>query len=256
MKTKFQTLGCLLAGLALSTAVFAGDPTNSILSNTANTDNTNSILSTSSYHHGSGSGDGAFSGNIIDLGVGFVNVGFNFYGAGGSTSTTPAFEISYEHALGKFGIGLNFAFQSSTTTFTTSGTSYNYVTFVPSNYTNTEKYTTSLLQFVVRGAYHISASDKLDPYIGLQLGYCTASGSYSFSTNDPNSPGDGNTGSAATASLTGVEFGGYLGAKYYFTDHVGAWLEFQYAAASFSSGGYSVSIDPCTMLNLGLAFKF
>jgi hypothetical protein len=191
-----------------------------------------------------GSGDGAWSQgqNVINVGIGFGSTLGSVYGSGYTGSVSPAFEASFEHALSDhWGIGLNIGYQSATAT--TTGTGY-YYTFPYNSYSYTDEYKFSLLQFVARGAYHFTAGAKFDPYVGLMLGYCTISSSYS--TTDPNG------GSASAASLTGAEFGLYLGARYWFSDHIGAWLELQYGDASFDG----VSINASNIGNLGVSFKF
>jgi len=294
MKTKFQTLGCLFAALIFSTSVFAGDPTNNgsvnngsqsaqntgatagvttaiaagtvlTTNNVAAVNNIDNTQSALSYHHSSGgsgsSGDGAFTGNFFNVGIGFVSGEGSLYSnSGGTSSTGPAFELSYERALGHFGVGLNIAYQSASSSYTDPYTYFNPLTYAESDYTNTYTDKLSLLQFCGRVAYHFSAGDKFDPYVGVAIGYCSISVTESFSTNDPNSPGDGNTQSNSSQSLTGVEFGGFGGARYFFTDHVGAWIEIQYAVASFNVGNVggasvSVAINPCTVFNLGVSFK-
>ena len=276
MKTKIQILTAFVISAAVSSAAVAGNEshTAAIIGNespigvnvtgsnngimakgitygntaVAIADHVSGTESTLNYHHSGGSGEGAFSGNNINVGVGFVSgEGALYNGAGYSRSAGPAIEASYEHAFGKFGVGLNIAYQSAKETYAYQGYSSYYQ---PVNYTDT--YKLSLLQFMVRGAYHFSAGDKFDPYIGVGLGYCTISDSYT--STDPNV-------TSSKVSLTGVEFGGFGGARYWFSDHVGAWAEIQYAVASFKVGNVSgvsasVSINPCTVFNLGIAFKF
>ncbi len=215
------------------------------------------------YHHSGGSsggsGDGAWDEgvNAINLGVGFIGSGIgDVVGSGYSQSVGPAFELSYEHALGEhWGIGVFISYQSATATnsFTTQDYVYDPTTFqyVIMNYTTTDKYTLSLFNYDARGAYHFSAGPKFDPYVGIILGYCMASASDNETSNDPNNV---NTG-GGSSSISGIEYGGYVGARYYFSNHIGVWLELQYSHATFTYQGYSSSINTANILNLGITFK-
>jgi len=212
------------------------------------------------YHNGGGSGDGVWDQGTmaLNVGVGFIGSGLgNVVGAGYTSSVSPAFEISFERGLSEhWGIGLGISYQSATSTYTSSYATYvfNPSTFTetPVTYTTTDKYTLSLLSFNVRGAYHFSAGAKFDPYVALALGYCTASESDNETSNDPNNVSTSGAGS----SITGLEYGVIGGARYLFTDHIGAWIELQYLAASFSYGGYSSTINAGNVINLGISFKF
>lgn len=207
------------------------------------------------YHSsGGGSGDGAWDqgASAINLGIGFLGNGAGNVASGASASVAPAFELSYERGLNEhWGIGLNITYQSASATSSYSGIDYNYATFQQFTYTTTDKYSVSLLNFDIRGAYHFSAGAKFDPYIGLALGYCDASATDNTTSTDPNI-----ASSSSTGSITGVEFGLFVGGRYYFSDHIGAWAELQYTDASFSYGGYSTSINAADILNLGITFKF
>ncbi len=78
---------------------------------------------------------------------------------------------------------------------------------------------------------HYPLVEKLDTYAGFLLGYNVAKSTYS-------GPG---AGSANSPSVGGFVFGGVVGARYEFSDSVGAYAE----------GGFGIS-----NLTLGLAFKF
>lgn len=75
----------------------------------------------------------------------------------------------------------------------------------------------------VKGNYHFYQTDKLDTYAGAMLGYAIA-----------------NVASGGTFADDGVNFGGQIGARYYFTDSIGAFAELGYGIAN---------------LNVGVAFK-
>jgi hypothetical protein len=78
-----------------------------------------------------------------------------------------------------------------------------------------------LLYIAGRGSFHagelLKASDKLDPYIGLGLGYLSW-------------PGTGYGGSS------GLFFQGHLGARYWFSDNLGGVAEIGAGAATLKVG--------------------
>ena len=74
-----------------------------------------------------------------------------------------------------------------------------------------------------KGNYHFYQTDKLDTYAGAMIGYAIA-----------------NVSGGGTFADDGVNFGGQIGARYYFTDSIGAFAELGYGIAN---------------LNVGIAFK-
>lgn len=77
--------------------------------------------------------------------------------------------------------------------------------------------------FGARASYHFDFGVKgLDPYAGAMLGYNVA-------------------GATAIGAAGGFTWGGHAGARYYFTDKIGAFAEVGYGIAN---------------LNIGAAFKF
>lgn len=91
------------------------------------------------------------------------------------------------------------------------------------------KFNASYAILGARGAFHYQVAPKLDTYGGLMLGYRIASSSWSGAEYN----------SLASASSE-IALGGYLGARYFFTENIGA----------FGELGYSISY-----LNLGVTFK-
>lgn len=147
-----------------------------------------------------------------DLGSGFT------YG-----SQSPALSLQYERGLweagpGVISLGGYIGNKSYTDDFAYLGSPYNYKV----------SYTT----IGVRGAYHYTGLDveNLDLYGGLMLAYEAAS----FTDNQP---GFGNVGGYGSK----VDLGVYVGGRYYFSSHIGAFAEL----------GYSVAI-----LNIGIAVKW
>ena len=81
-----------------------------------------------------------------------------------------------------------------------------------------------------RGAYHFDLSEKLDTYAGLFLGYNVASVSIENSL----------AGAPEPDAAGGFTYSLFAGARYHFTDQIGA----------FGEVGYGISI-----LNLGLTLR-
>jgi outer membrane protein W len=86
------------------------------------------------------------------------------------------------------------------------------------------------LSVIFRGNYHFGKGPKFDPYAGLGLGY--GNFKYSVSDNDPAS--SVNLGIAVPGAF-GIT--GQLGAKYYFSNNIGAYVEVGYLAGSFAQVG-------------------
>ena len=95
------------------------------------------------------------------------------------------------------------------------------------------KYTSILVG--AKGNYHFYTNDKFDAYGGLLLGY------NNVKVDSGTGTGFGIFGATTTAAASAVVFGGQLGARYYFTDSIGAFAELGYGLAN---------------LNVGVAFKF
>lgn len=94
------------------------------------------------------------------------------------------------------------------------------------------KLTSSYTLIGARGAYHKEFVDGFDTYGGIMLGYNIISNTF-----DPD-PGALFTNAA---SASGLLYGGFVGARYHFTDMIGAHLEL----------GYGIAIA-----QLGLSLKF
>ena len=173
----------------------------------------------------------SFAKSQKDLNIGF---GFGNHYAGHSyNSSTPAISIAFDYGItdeislgGMLGFG---------------GASYQYFYYdncgtAAGTFSDTYKYSFTLVGF--RGAYHFDKLIKipqLDAYAGLIL--YDAIGHYTFSTTNP----CGKRGVYASNTYGGFYFGGFIGARYRFTDHFGVFLEL----------GYGLS-----EANLGLNYKF
>lgn len=157
--------------------------------------------------------------NALNLGVGLGNRYALVY-SGSGASSTPALSISYERGvkeLGNFvlGVGLFAGYQ---------GSSYEY-SFLTTSY----KQSTTDVIINLRGALHYAVSDQLDAYGGLGIGYR----SLSFKS-EPASVIDLSVSGSSGLAL-------FAGARYFFTDAIGAFAELGYDQ---------------TYLKAGLSFKF
>lgn len=196
------------------------------------------------YHSsggGGGSSDGISGQNMAGVGVGFGG-GFGGLSVGGyGVSSSPNYTLYFDHAINNnWAIGAQLGYQTVTWTdnftddyFNTQGN------LVEGNYTESWKWT--LISFMVRGTYHFTVSNpKFDPYAGIGLGYNSISSSYS--NNDPA------YGTAfftePTYTYSGVAYGIFVGAHYYFSSSIGLWGQLGYS-------GYASSF-----ITVGLAFKF
>lgn len=206
---------------------------------------------TDAQYHSSGGGGGS-SGNAFDMGTNVISVGVGFGGGlgsyslpGWSTSSAVGYNISFEHGItSHIGVGLTITYSSSSMTYNESMPSdsinYNTNQFVQYNTTISDKYTLSVLAFSARGYYHFATSAKFDPYAGIALGYMSVSSKFT-ETVTPASAGGVYT--APGLSLGSTAGGAFVGARYYFSDHIGVWLELEW-------DGYAGNIA-----DLGLAFK-
>lgn len=101
------------------------------------------------------------------------------------------------------------------------------------NYIVTEKL--DQLSVILRGNYHFGSSSKFDPYVGLGLGY----GNFKYKTTS-NDPADNDAYFDQFYNISvPTSFGitGQVGAKYYFSESIGAYAELGYLAGSFAQVG-------------------
>lgn len=78
----------------------------------------------------------------------------------------------------------------------------------------------------VRGDYHFYTTDKLDTYGGLMLGYDIVS-------DKRHGEGDG---ADSNASGSDASFSIYVGGRYFFNPHIGAFAELGYGIAWLNLG--------------------
>jgi hypothetical protein len=169
----------------------------------------------------------------MGLGNTFMHARSYGYGYGYSYRSIPTFNASGEYAVtNAIGVGGYLAYTSLKQTYTSSWyhSNGNY-------YAYTDQFKWSFFIIGARAAYHFDEFikiDKLDVYSGLMLGYNIARVTYTSS--DASRNGIAYYGS----SYGGLAWSLFAGARYRFTDKIGAFVEL----------GYGV-----TVLNLGLNIK-
>ena len=157
---------------------------------------------------------------IFQKGTKAVNVGVGLGSYLGNT-TIPPLSASFEYGIkdnlingdnGSISVGGYVGYTASSTDFVVS------------------KYRISYAILGARGSFHYQFIPKLDTYAGIMLGYNVVSSSWSGSE----------IAGAATASNQ-FAYSTYAGARYFFTENIGA----------FAEAGYGVAY-----LNLGVTCKF
>lgn len=174
--------------------------------------------------------------SMVQVGYGFLNpfkILFKVSGYGGFSMSSKVtgfgpFGASYDYAVSdRFGIGLGLAYGNLKNDVTVSGFHSNGGDYI---------YTQELTQMsaLVRGTFHFSKSPKFDPYLGVGLGYYYLK----LAVNDNDEMQE-----PMTITIPGA-FGytGFLGARYFFSENVGAFAEVGYLAGS--------------LFQLGVTFKF
>ncbi|MBD8387395.1 hypothetical protein [Dysgonomonas sp. BGC7] len=153
---------------------------------------------------------------VINVGIGFGSTLHT--GSGYSTKIPPitgSFEVCIIDELfdskSSLGVGGYVGYASS---------EYKYSI----GYISEFKYKYSDFIIGARGALHYQLVDKLDTYAGLALGYDIVSGSTSGAYD------------GYSASASGIDFGAFLGARYYFTDKLAGMAELGYDLAVFKIG--------------------
>lgn len=169
--------------------------------------------------------------NVLGVGVG-IGGGYGIGFSGSGVSQSPAIALHLDHGMGDLGAGVwglgGFVGYKSI--------SYNYDNvWFGGGYKSSYKWT--YLVIGARGTWHYNewhGVDELDTYGGLMLAYRAAS--FKDETVYPAGAGTFNAG-----TYSGVTLSGLLGARYYFANNLGAYLE----------AGFGVSV-----LQLGLTYKF
>jgi hypothetical protein len=149
----------------------------------------------------------------------FAQAGFGFgspYFANESTSSFPPIHFSAEYGITKnIGVGVMIGF---------AGSRYKYSDILGRSYQWTYRY------FILgaRGAYHYDLNEKTDLYGGLMLGANISSASFKSNFYEESLVSEPKSG--------GFILGLYGGARYMFTDDIGAFAELGYNISWLSFG--------------------
>lgn len=167
--------------------------------------------------------------NVLGVGVG-IGGGYNV-GFGSGISQGPGIGLHFDHGMGDLGPGtwgLGGYLGYKTVSYKSAVPYWNYA----------EDYRWNYVTIGLRGTWHYNewhGNSQLDTYGGLMLSYR----SVSFKNNTVYPPNW--VGNRYSWSGGGIGFSGLLGARYYFSDNIGA----------FAEAGFGVAI-----LQLGLAARF
>lgn len=136
----------------------------------------------------------------------------------GGYSSIPVMQLSYDYMI---------------TDFLSAGAAGSYQQYKFSD--NTGKIVLKRMNFALRALFHYGKSDKLDMYSGIRLGMTNWGFSYDVDSGDPTL-----AALEGSDSLTGIHFSPQLvafGIRGYFTDNIGANIEFAVGAPYFMMGG-------------------
>ncbi|NOQ72058.1 MAG: outer membrane beta-barrel protein [Crocinitomix sp.] len=136
-------------------------------------------------------------------------------------------------AADNFGIGVDVNYVMSGYQYSTSY----FDTVTVATYDANYKYTANILRAMVRLNYHFVQTDVLDAYFGVGAGYRTVkrTGSYSWG-------GEERDDLSTSITLVPVAFRLALGARYYFTDNIGANVELGLLGGGPIQVGLSIKI--------------
>ncbi len=135
----------------------------------------------------------------------------------GGYSATPAMQLTYDYMV---------------TDFLSAGAAASFQQFKFSD--NEASFTIKRMNFAVRALFHYGKSDKLDMYSGIRLGMTNWGYKIDVPTNDPTLT------ALQDSKLSGFGFAPQLvafGIRGYFTDHIGANVEFAIGAPYYMTGG-------------------
>jgi hypothetical protein len=157
----------------------------------------------------------------IDENILFVNAGVGFGPTGGYSMGIPPISVSVDFKLPidlpiTVGAGVTF----TTWKYSISQPFYN----LDVTYMN--------IGFGGRGMYHFNFMENLDTYAGLTFGYVLQKATVEAS----NEYGQAAADAGASFFLWGIN----IGARYFFTDYIGAYLELGYSGLQYASIGVSV----------------
>jgi hypothetical protein len=156
---------------------------------------------------------------VLNLGIG---LGGNYYSSWSGASHTPllaaAFDVSIlDGVLDKGSVGIG-----------------GYVGYQTAKYDYTGNYGWKQTNMLIgpRGTFHYPLVDKLDTYAGLLLGYHIVKWTYT-----------GNWGGITQDnSANALYISGFIGARYYFTSKIGAYLELGSGSLGLANLGVAIKL--------------
>lgn len=176
--------------------------------------------------------------NVLSLGVGLAGT-YNYGSAGGGSGSafkqSPSYLITYEHASidpgGSIAVGFG-----------------GYISYLSSNlswtdgpYSYSDNYSFEFIMARAALHYKVRYSAKVDPYAGLTIGYVLDQ--HNLVTGDPYVSHVGDPGYSAYSATppSPLEYGAYLGARYYFTDKFGIWAELVIMNNAYNYIGFGIN---------------
>jgi opacity protein-like surface antigen len=167
---------------------------------------------TSSKTSSSSSSDLAFSKDTKVLNIG-IGVAGSYFGSGLTANPPVSPFISFEKGIAdNMSIGLGASYGGAKGDF-----SIGYGTIKESAIAVTARY-----------SYHFLTTQKLDPYIGVALGYVSVSAS------------DNSGNSFAAAKASGIGYAGFIGVRYYFAPKFGIHAEAGFGGLALVNAGVSI----------------
>jgi outer membrane protein W len=180
---------------------------------------------------GDGFGEGAM---VLTVGYGFPNLGkaiLKTYEteAGYKASGFGPAHIKFEYGLtDKFGMGVSIGYVGYKVSWQSEVEEYNSTTGNYDLKTYEEGLKGTNFGVLLRMNFHFATSDKVDPYWGIGAGYNKYT--FKFYSDDPNSIDE---------SLTfpiPVGFESSVGARFYFTENIGAYAELGWGKSLIQAG--------------------
>ena len=162
----------------------------------------------------------------VDTNRVFVNAGIGLGPNGGYSMGIPPISASVD-------VKLPLDFPITVGAIGTFGT-WKYSTSIPAISNSNTNVTYTNLGIGARGMYHFNFIQNLDTYAGLTLGYVIQTVKATYGTYYDTTPRTGYSGSSFF--LWGLN----IGARYFFTDMVGAYLELGYSGLQY--GGLGVTV--------------
>lgn len=161
--------------------------------------------------------------NVLGAGIGLLG-GYNVGWTGSGVSESPALAVHFDHGMGDLGSGVwGLGGYVGYKTITYKEAYFNYYNY---------DYSYNYLVIGARGTWHYNDwhGEKWDTYGGLMLAY------RSVTFTDHTNYGAYSGLNTYTYSGSGIGLSAFVGARYYFSDKVGAFGELGYGIAALQVG--------------------